>query len=161
MARLWRQVSGSPCLIYLQCRTPTRSISGGLRSRSSCGFATCCDGIRPVTAAVTRHGVSGPLREVGPDQPLDKAGDEHGVANQLADQRRVADARGFSIVRAEVDNDISALNGKHRPGYEAVMAAAARREIDVILVFQTSRFWRNRRERTEGIEILPRGRLWT
>lgn len=41
------------------------------------------------------------------------------------------------------------------------MAAAARREIDVILVFQTSRFWRNRRERTEGIEILPRGRLWT
>jgi hypothetical protein len=26
------------------------------------------------------------------------------------------------------------------------MAAAARGEIDVILVFQTSRFWRNRRE---------------
>jgi site-specific DNA recombinase len=34
------------------------------------------------------------------------------------------------------------------------MAAAARGEIDVILVFQTSRFWRNRRERAEGIEIL-------
>jgi site-specific DNA recombinase len=85
---------------------------------------------------------------------LDKAGDEHGVANQLADQQRVADARGFVIVRTECDNDISALNGKHRPGYEAVMAAAARGEIDVILVFQTSRFWRNRRERAEGIEIL-------
>jgi hypothetical protein len=26
------------------------------------------------------------------------------------------------IVRTEVDNDISALNGKHRPGYKAVMA---------------------------------------
>jgi site-specific DNA recombinase len=85
---------------------------------------------------------------------LDKAGDEHGVANQLADQQRVADARDFVIVRTEIDNDISALNGKHRPGYEAVMAAAARGEIDVILVFQTSRFWRNRRERAEGIEIL-------
>jgi site-specific DNA recombinase len=85
---------------------------------------------------------------------LDRAGDEHGVANQLADQQRAADARGFVIVRTEVDNDISALNGKHRPGYEAVMAAAARGEIDVILVFQTSRFWRNRRERAEGIEIL-------
>ena len=36
------------------------------------------------------------------------------------------------------------------------MAAAARGEIDVILVFQTSRFWRNRRERAEGIEILRR-----
>ena len=85
---------------------------------------------------------------------FDKAGDEHGVTNQLADQQRVADSRGFVIVRTEVDNDISALNGKHRPGYEAVMAAAARGEIDVILVFQTSRFWRNRRERAEGIEIL-------
>jgi hypothetical protein len=34
------------------------------------------------------------------------------------------------------------------------MAAAARREIDVIIVFQTSRLWRNRRERAEGIETL-------
>jgi hypothetical protein len=33
----------------------------------------------------------------------------------------VVDARSFVIVRTEVDNDISALNGKHRPGYEAVM----------------------------------------
>ena len=71
---------------------------------------------------------------------FDKAGDEHGVANQLADQQRAADTRGFVVVRTEVDNEISALNGKHRPGYEAVMAAAARREIDVVLVFQTSRF---------------------
>lgn len=87
---------------------------------------------------------------------FDRTGDEHGVANQLADQQRAADARGFAIVRTEVDNDLSALNGKHRPGYEAVMAAATRGEIDVILVFQTSRFWRNRRERAEGIEILRR-----
>ena len=84
----------------------------------------------------------------------DKAGDEHGVANQLADQKRTAAARGYVISRIESDNDISASNGKHRPGYEALMAAAARREIDVILVFQTSRLWRNRRERAEGIEIL-------
>jgi len=84
----------------------------------------------------------------------DKAGDEHGVINQLADEARAADARGYVIVRTEVDNDISATNGKHRPGYEAVMAAARRGEIDAILVFQTSRFWRNRRERAEGIDIL-------
>jgi site-specific DNA recombinase len=84
----------------------------------------------------------------------DKAGDEHGVANQLADQKRAAAARGIVITRVESDNDISASNGKHRPGYQAIMAAAARRELDVILVFQTSRFWRNRRERAEGIEIL-------
>ncbi len=86
----------------------------------------------------------------------DKAGDEHGVTNQLADQKRMAAARGIMITRIESDNDISASNGKHRPGYAALMAAAARREIDVIIVFQTSRFWRNRRERAEGIEILRR-----
>jgi site-specific DNA recombinase len=65
------------------------------------------------------------------------------------------------IVRKDVDNDISALNSKHRPGYDAVMAAAVRREIDVVLVFQTSRFWRNRRERAEGIEILRQARVST
>jgi DNA invertase Pin-like site-specific DNA recombinase len=80
--------------------------------------------------------------------------DEHGVKNQLRDQERLAEARDYEIVLIEDDNDISASNGDHRPGYEAVMAAAARREIDVILVFQTSRFWRNRRERAEGIEVL-------
>ena len=76
------------------------------------------------------------------------------MANQLADQARVADARGIVITLTECDNDISALTGAHRPGYERIMAAAARREIDVILIFQLSRFWRNRRERAEGIEIL-------
>lgn len=85
---------------------------------------------------------------------MDKAGDEHGVTNQLADQRRTAEARGYEITLVECDNDISALTGQHRPGYERIMAAAGRGEIDVILVFQTSRFWRNRRERAEGIEIL-------
>lgn len=84
----------------------------------------------------------------------DKAGDEHGVANQLADQQRTAAARGYEIVLARADNDIGALNGRHRPGYEAVMAAARNGEVDVILVFQTSRLWRNRRERAEGIEVL-------
>jgi site-specific DNA recombinase len=84
----------------------------------------------------------------------DQAGDEHGVKNQLADQARLAEVRGYQVVMTEDDNDISALNGKRRPGYEAVMAAAAAGQIDVILVFQTSRFWRNRRERAEGIEIL-------
>lgn len=85
---------------------------------------------------------------------FDKAGDEHGVANQLADQKRTAKARGYTITLSKSDNDMSALTGKRRPGYERIMEVAARGEIDVILVFQTSRFWRNRRERAEGIEIL-------
>lgn len=83
-------------------------------------------------------------------------GDEHGVRNQLADQRRMAAARGYEIVMSEADNDISAFTGKRRPGYEAVMAAARRGEIDAILVFQTSRFWRDREERGRDIKILKK-----
>jgi DNA invertase Pin-like site-specific DNA recombinase len=87
---------------------------------------------------------------------IQRAGDEHGVTNQRTDQQRVADARGYQIVMSEADNDISAFTGKHRPGYQRVMAAAARGELDVILVFQTSRFWRNRSERAAAIEVLRR-----
>lgn len=85
-----------------------------------------------------------------------RAGDSHGVDNQLADQERAAAARGYEIVLKAADNDISAFTGRHRPGYERVMAAAQRGEVDVILVFQTSRFWRNRGERAAGIEILKK-----
>ena len=90
---------------------------------------------------------------------LDRAGDEHGVTNQRDDQRRTAVSRGYKIELSESDNDISALTGKHRPGYEKIMAAAGRGEIDVIIVFQLSRFWRNRIERAQGIKILQRANV--
>jgi DNA invertase Pin-like site-specific DNA recombinase len=84
----------------------------------------------------------------------DKAGDAHGVATQLADQAAEAAKRDIQVVMTRTDNDIGAYTGKRRPGYEEIMAAVVRGEIDVILVYQTSRFWRNRRERADGIEVL-------
>jgi site-specific DNA recombinase len=84
----------------------------------------------------------------------DQVGDGHGVANQLDDEAAHAARHGIKITATYSDNDISATYGKHRPGYAAMMAAAARGEFDVILVFHTSRLWRNRKERAEGIEIL-------
>ena len=84
----------------------------------------------------------------------DQIGDGHGVTNQLADQEAHAQRRGIEITATYSDNDISATYGAPRPGYTAMMEAAARGEFDVILVFHTSRLWRNRKERAEGIEIL-------
>lgn len=86
----------------------------------------------------------------------DLQGDEHGVNNQDNATDDHAIRRGFSVATEHVysDNDISATYGKHRPGYTAMMEAAARGEFDVIIVFHTSRLWRNRKERAEGIEIL-------
>jgi site-specific DNA recombinase len=84
----------------------------------------------------------------------DKLGDEHGVTNQLAVAGQLAASRGWEVACQLSDNDISATNGKHRPGYQELMTAASRREFGAIIVYQTSRLWRNRRERAEGIEIL-------
>jgi len=84
----------------------------------------------------------------------DAAGDEHGVSNQLTVAHQLAAARGWEVVHTFSDNDISATTGKYRPDYHVMMAAAARGEFDAIIVFHTSRLWRNRRERADGIEIL-------
>ena len=84
----------------------------------------------------------------------DKAGDEHGVINQRGDAERLSASRGYQVLTVYSDNDISAFSGARRPGYEAMMAAAARGEFDVIIVFQTSRLWRTRGERAAGIKIL-------
>jgi DNA invertase Pin-like site-specific DNA recombinase len=84
----------------------------------------------------------------------DKAGDEHGVTNQRGDAVRLAASRGYDISAVYCDNDISAFSGARRPDYERMMAAAARSEFDVIVVFQTSRLWRTRGERAAGIKIL-------
>jgi DNA invertase Pin-like site-specific DNA recombinase len=81
-------------------------------------------------------------------------GTEQGVDRQLEDGRALAATRGWKVVAEFVDNDISALGGRRRPGYEslldAVQAGTGRR----IVVWQTSRLWRSRRERAEGIEML-------
>jgi site-specific DNA recombinase len=72
----------------------------------------------------------------------DKTGDEHGVANQQAELNRHAAARGWVIVARESDNDLSASNGVHRPGYEAVMRLVDAGQVDVVLVWAVDRFVR-------------------
>ncbi|HEY5455487.1 MAG TPA: recombinase family protein, partial [Acidothermaceae bacterium] len=84
----------------------------------------------------------------------DTAGEARGVARQLEDARALAQARGWETVSEFTDNDISAFSGVRRPGYEALMAAVDDRLIDRIVVYQTSRLWRSRKERAIAIERL-------
>jgi site-specific DNA recombinase len=84
----------------------------------------------------------------------DQAGDEHGVTNQIGQGEKLAEARGLQVAARYSDNSISASNGDLRPGYEAMMLAAARREFDTLICWQTSRLWRNRVERARAIEVL-------
>ncbi|MFD0585202.1 recombinase family protein [Dactylosporangium darangshiense] len=88
----------------------------------------------------------------------DRLGEGLGVERQREDARALADRRGWTV-REFVDNDISATNGKFRPGYAALMAAVKAGEVERIVVFHTSRLWRNRRERADGIELLREARV--
>ena len=84
----------------------------------------------------------------------DPTGQAVGVTRQRDDARTLCEARGWTIIAEHQDNDISALTGKHRPGYDAVMADVRARRIDKVVVFHTSRLWRNRLERAQGIREL-------
>ncbi len=83
----------------------------------------------------------------------DPLGMERGVTGQLADNRDAAPRYALRIVAEFHDDDISALRGAPRPGYNALIAALKGGQAKVVVVFQTSRLWRNRSERAEAIGL--------
>jgi site-specific DNA recombinase len=72
----------------------------------------------------------------------DKAGDEHGVANQQKALDRYAVERGWTVVRRLSDNDLSASNGVHRPGYDEALRMVDAGLCDVVLCWAVDRFVR-------------------
>jgi site-specific DNA recombinase len=89
----------------------------------------------------------------------DPLGLERGVTRQLDDGRGLIATRGWEAAGEYVDNDLSALSGKRRPQYEALMAAVDAGEVDRVVAYQQSRLWRNRQQRAEAIERLRAKRV--
>lgn len=89
----------------------------------------------------------------------DPLGLERGVGRQLDDGRALLTSRGWAAVGEYVDNDTSALTGKRRPQYEALMRDVEAGNVDRIVTYMQSRLWRNRRERAEAIELLRRRKV--
>ena len=87
------------------------------------------------------------------DDPTDA---HAGVTRQLEDGEALAKRRDLPIVNSYRDDSISALTGKHRPGYEDLMRDAEAGLFNAIIVYHISRLWRNRIERAQGIERLRR-----
>jgi site-specific DNA recombinase len=92
-------------------------------------------------------------------ESIDAAGDAHNVGDQRAVCLPHAAKHGLAVARVYCDNDISAFTGKHRPGYQEMMAAAGRGEFTAIVLWQTSRLWRNRAERAAGIDLLSKAKV--
>ena len=89
----------------------------------------------------------------------DTQGDAAGVERQLTDARELAATRGWRVIAEHSDNDISALTGKRRPGYEQILELVRAGKLDHVIVWQTSRLLRNRKERAEAIELFGHQRV--
>ncbi|EIU63249.1 recombinase [Mycobacteroides abscessus subsp. bolletii 1S-154-0310] len=83
---------------------------------------------------------------------LDKTGDEVGVQRQLRDMQALAQVRGYDVVDEIAENNITASKDLYRPGYEKVWGLVRSGQVDHVIVWQTSRFVRSRKERAEVIE---------
>src|SRR6478609_4559422 len=83
----------------------------------------------------------------------DHTGQGLGVTRQLEDCTALADRLGWDVVARFDDNDISAYNGKHRPGFEALLDAMKRGEVDALICWHTDRLYRSMKDLERLIEI--------
>ena len=86
----------------------------------------------------------------------DTEGKSLGVQRQLEDCRKLAAARGWPVGREYVDNDISAYNGKPRPGYEQMVADLAAGVRDAVIVYNLDRLHRRPAELEEFVGLCER-----
>jgi site-specific DNA recombinase len=65
-----------------------------------------------------------------------------GIDAQVKDCTSLCRARGWDVVDTITDNDMSASNGKYRPGYQRLLAMIKAREIDIVVVSHIDRLLR-------------------
>jgi site-specific DNA recombinase len=82
----------------------------------------------------------------------DRTGEGLGVERQRADALKIAESRGYEVVRIETDNDISAAGKRHRPGFEAIMTAIENGEVSAVVAWDMTRLTRNLRDLVRIIE---------
>jgi site-specific DNA recombinase len=81
-----------------------------------------------------------------------------GVERQRQDCEALCERKGWQVVEAYSDNDVSAAGArKARPGYEAMMAAVEAGTIDVIVAYSNSRLSRRPAEWLDLIGLANKG----
>jgi len=77
----------------------------------------------------------------------DRDGSQTATARQVADCRKYADAKGWSVEAVHEDADLSAYTAKViRPGFEAVLSAVEDGEADIVLAWKLDRLLRRPRD---------------
>ncbi|MDT4894127.1 MAG: site-specific recombinase, partial [Pseudonocardiales bacterium] len=86
----------------------------------------------------------------------DRTGLEAGVTRQRDDCERRCQDRGWTVVRVESDNDISATKGKRRPGFEALLASIEAGTTSVVVAWSLDRLQRSKRDEVRLYEACQR-----
>ena len=83
----------------------------------------------------------------------DRVGAGLGVERQQADCEALVKSLGGTVVEVYSDNDVSAYSGKYRPGYETMMEAIRRGEIDSVAVWHQDRLLRRTMDLEHYIDV--------
>jgi DNA invertase Pin-like site-specific DNA recombinase len=89
----------------------------------------------------------------------DQTGEKLGVQRQLEDCLAKADELGWQVVARYDDNDLSAYNGKRRPGFEAMLTDMAGGKFDALICWHTDRLYRSIKDLERLIEIAEAHRV--
>ena len=73
---------------------------------------------------------------------FDRTGEGLGVERQQTDCQALADRLGWTVVGRFDDNDLSAMSAATRPGFEALLDAIKRGEVNAVLCWQPDRLYR-------------------
>lgn len=84
----------------------------------------------------------------------DRDGTQLGVKRQIADCEKLAESKGWSVVRHYVDDDISAYSGKPRPAYRELVQDIETKALDAVIVWHLDRLHRQPKELEEFFEIV-------
>ena len=83
----------------------------------------------------------------------DHTGQRLGVQRQLDDCLALAERLGWEVVARYDDNDISAYNGKTRPGFEAMLTAMGNGEFGALICWHPDRLYRSMRDLERVIDV--------
>jgi site-specific DNA recombinase len=84
----------------------------------------------------------------------DPTGQAAGVERQEQDCRKLAKAKGWTVVALETDNDLSGFKGVKRPGYERIVERLKAAEADAIVCYHPDRLTRRARELEDLISLI-------
>src|SRR5271163_1553485 len=89
----------------------------------------------------------------------DQTGEGLGVQRQLEDCLALADQLGWEVVTRFDDNDLSAYNGKRRPGFEAMLADMQGGKFETLLCWHVDRLYRSMRDLERLIDVAEAHRV--